>query len=119
DADGDTSTATLTLNVNNLDDPVTLNGLDVQSGELTVYEKNLSDGSAPDANALTQQGTFKVTAADGLQSLTVGGIAVVTAGVAAGFPQTVTTPEGNTLTVTGYDSATGTVSYRYTLTGNE
>ncbi|MGE8114035.1 retention module-containing protein [Pseudomonas sp. NPDC086566] len=118
DADGDTSTATLTLNVSNLNDPVTLNGLDVQNGELTVYEKNLSDGTAPDANALTQQGTFKVTAADGLQSLTVGGIAVVTGGVAAGFPQSVVTPEGNTLTITGYNPTTGVVSYSYTLTDN-
>ncbi|WP_313711320.1 retention module-containing protein [Pseudomonas sp.] len=118
DADGDTSTATLTLNISNLNDPVTLDGLDVQNGELTVYEKHLSDGTAPDANALTQQGTFKVTAPDGLQSLTVGGIAVVTGGVAAGFPQSVTTAQGNTLTITGYNPGTGVVSYSYTLTDN-
>ncbi|MBH3431279.1 Ig-like domain-containing protein, partial [Pseudomonas alkylphenolica] len=54
DADGDSSTATLTLNVNNLNDPVTLNGLDVDGGELTVFEKNLGDGSNPNASALTQ-----------------------------------------------------------------
>ncbi|MFJ4346666.1 retention module-containing protein [Pseudomonas sp. NPDC089401] len=119
DADGDTSSATLTLNVSNLNDPVTLDGLDKQGGELTVYEKHLNDGSAPDATALTQQGTFKVTAADGLQSLTVGGIAVVTGGVAAGFPQSVVTPEGNTLTILGYDPGTGVVTYSYTLTANE
>ncbi|PIK76525.1 retention module-containing protein [Pseudomonas sp. 382] len=118
DADGDTSTATLTLNISNLNDPVTLNGLDLQNGELTVYEKNLSDGTSPDANALTQQGTFKVTAPDGLQSLSVGGIAVVTGGVAVGFPQSLVTAQGNTLTITGYNSATGVVSYSYTLTDN-
>ncbi|WP_312817722.1 retention module-containing protein, partial [Pseudomonas sp.] len=118
DADGDTSTATLTLNISNLNDPVTLNGLDVQNGELSVYEKNLSDGTSPDANALTQQGTFKVTAPDGLQSLSVGGIAVVTGGVAVGFPQSVVTPQGNTLTITGYNPSTGVVSYSYTLTDN-
>ncbi|NIF29279.1 retention module-containing protein [Pantoea sp. Tr-811] len=119
DADGDTSSATLTLNVSNLDDPVTLDGLAQQGGELTVYEKNLAAGSSPDAAALTQQGTFKVTAADGLQTLSVGGISVVSGGVAAGFPQSTVTPEGNTLTILGFDPATGTVTYSYTLTGSE
>ncbi|MDF0732290.1 retention module-containing protein [Pseudomonas entomophila] len=119
DADGDTSTATLTLNITNLDDPVTLGGLDVNGGELTVYEKHLSDGSAPNAAALTQGGSFTVTAPDGLQTLTVGGITVLSGGVAVGFPQSITTPLGNTLTITGYNPATGVVSYSYTLLDNE
>ncbi|MFJ4247705.1 retention module-containing protein [Pseudomonas sp. NPDC089741] len=119
DADGDTSTANLVLNIHNNDDPVVLNGLDVNGGELTVYEKNLSDGTSPDTPALTQSGTFTVTALDGLQSLTVGGIAVVTNGVAAGFPQSVTSPLGSTFTVTGYNATTGVVSYSYTLVDNE
>jgi VCBS repeat-containing protein len=119
DSDGDTSTATLVLNIHNNDDLVTLDGLNVNGGELTVYEKNLSDGSSPNTPALTQSGTFTVTALDGLQTLTVGGIAVVTGGVAAGFPQSIVTPLGSTLTVTGYDSATGVVSYSYTLVDNE
>nr|WP_230853212.1 VCBS domain-containing protein [Pseudomonas fluorescens] len=119
DADGDTSSANLVLNVYNNDDQVTLNGLDVYGGELTVYEKNLSDGSSPSVSALTQNGTFTVTALDGLQTLTVGGIAVVTGGVAAGFPQSITTPLGSTLTVTGFNAATGVISYSYTLNDNE
>ncbi|WP_307942307.1 retention module-containing protein [Pseudomonas mosselii] len=119
DADGDTSTATLTLNVSNLNDPVTLGGLDVNGGELTVYEKNLADGSAPNPGALTQSGTFTVSAPDGLQSLSVGGISVVSGGVAASFPQSITTALGNTLTITGYNSATGVISYSYTLLDNE
>ncbi|WP_143515800.1 S-layer family protein, partial [Pseudomonas sp. R37(2017)] len=119
DSDGDSSTAYLELQVHNNDDPVVLTGLNVYGGELTVYEKNLSDGSAPDATALTQNGTFTVTALDGVTSLTVGGIAVVTAGVAAGFPQSVTTPLGSTLTITGFNAATGVVSYSYTLNDNE
>ncbi|WP_311886155.1 MULTISPECIES: retention module-containing protein [unclassified Pseudomonas] len=119
DADGDTSTANLVLNIHNNDDPVVLNGLDVNGGELTVYEKNLSDGSSPDTPALTQSGTFTVTALDGLQTLTVGGIAVVINGVAAGFPQSVVSPLGSTFTVTGYNPATGVVSYSYTLVDNE
>ncbi len=119
DADGDTSTANLVLSIHNNDDPVLLNGLDVNGGELTVYEKNLSDGTSPDTPALTQNGTFTVTALDGLQTLTVGGIAVVTNGVAAGFPQSVVSPLGSTFTVTGYNPATGVVSYSYTLVDNE
>ncbi|MFM9489519.1 beta strand repeat-containing protein, partial [Pseudomonas monachiensis] len=119
DADGDSSTANLVLQIHNNDDPVILNGLNVYGGELTVYEKNLSDGSNPDATALTQNGTFTVTALDGVTTLTVGGIAVVTAGVAAGFPQSITTPLGSTLTITGFNAVTGVVSYSYTLVDNE
>jgi VCBS repeat-containing protein len=119
DADGDTSTANLVLRIHNNDDPVTIDGLNVAGGELTIYEKNLSDGSVPDAGALTQNGTFTITALDGVTTLTVGGIAVVTNGVAAGFPQSITTPLGSTLTITGFNAATGVVSYSYTLADNE
>ncbi|MFJ2326223.1 retention module-containing protein, partial [Pseudomonas sp. NPDC087690] len=119
DADGDTSTANLVLQIHNNDDPVIINGLNVEGGELTVYEKNLTDGSAPDSTALTQNGTFTITALDGVTTLTVGGIAVVTNGVAAGFPQSVTTPLGSTLTITGFNATTGVVSYSYTLVDNE
>ncbi|WP_442962705.1 VCBS domain-containing protein [Pseudomonas sp. Leaf48] len=119
DADGDTSTANLVLQIHNNDDTVTIGGLDVAGGELTVFEKNLGDGSAPDTNALTQNGTFTITALDGVTTLTVGGIAVVTNGVAAGFPQSTTTPLGSTLTITGFNATTGVVSYSYTLTDNE
>ncbi|WP_223506900.1 retention module-containing protein [Pseudomonas sp. GL-RE-29] len=119
DADGDTSTANLVLQIHNNDDPVTIDGLNIEGGELTIYEKNLGDGSTPDAPALTQSGTFTITALDGVQTLTVGGIAVVTGGVSAGFPQSVTTPLGSTLTITGYDATTGVVSYSYTLADPE
>ncbi|MGY4815818.1 retention module-containing protein [Pseudomonas chlororaphis subsp. piscium] len=119
DADGDSSTANLVLQVHNNDDPVVIQGLNIEGGEITVYEKNLADGSSPDAGALTQSGSFTLTALDGMQSLTVGGINVVTGGVAAGFPQSVTTALGNTLTITGYNAATGVISYSYTLVDNE
>ncbi|WP_221178268.1 VCBS domain-containing protein, partial [Pseudomonas vranovensis] len=119
DADGDVSTANLVLNVTNLNDPVTLNGLNVNGGELTVFEKNLGDGSNPNTPALTQSASFTVTAPDGLQTLTVGGITVVSGGVASGFPQSATTALGNTLTITGYNPATGVVTYSYTLLDNE
>jgi len=116
DADGDSSTANLVLNIQN--HGVSLGGLDVTGGEITVYEKNLTEGTDPDATALTQTGTFTVNAADGLQSLTVGGIAVISGGVAAGFPQTIVTDSGAQFIITGYDPATGVVSYSYTLKDN-
>ncbi|MBC3350354.1 hypothetical protein HU811_27245, partial [Pseudomonas sp. SWRI196] len=84
DADGDTSTANLVLQVHNNDDPVIIEGLDTEGGELNLQEKNLSDGTNPDASALTQSGTFTITALDGVQTLSVGGINVVSGGVAAG-----------------------------------
>ncbi|WP_223542965.1 retention module-containing protein, partial [Pseudomonas sp. GL-B-12] len=99
DADGDSSTANLVLQIHNNDDPDTIGGLNVGGGELAVFEKNLSDGSAPDATVLTLSGTFTVAALDGVTTLSVGGIAVVIGGVAAGFPQSITTPLGSTLTI--------------------
>ncbi|MEX3776117.1 retention module-containing protein [Pseudomonas sp. MYb118] len=116
DADGDSSTAQLVLNVQN--HGVSLGGLDVTGGEITVYEKNLTDGTDPNAAALTQTGTFTVNAADGLQTLTVGGIAVISGGVPAGFPQSILTNSGAQFVITGYDPATGVVSYSYTLKDN-
>jgi Ca2+-binding RTX toxin-like protein len=91
--------------------PVEPRDHDVQlsDGALTLNEADLPGGP------VTQTGTFTVNAADGLQSLIVGGLAVVTAGVVAGFPLSVTTELGNTFSVTGYDPATGEVSYSYTL----
>ncbi|WP_032833671.1 retention module-containing protein, partial [Pseudomonas sp. URMO17WK12:I12] len=102
-----------------VNNPVTLDGLSVAGGELTVNEANLADGSASNPGALTQNGTFSISAPDGLSSLSIGGINVITGGVAIGFPQSITTQLGNTLTITGYNPATGVVSYSYTLNGNE
>ncbi|WP_297831811.1 type I secretion C-terminal target domain-containing protein, partial [Pseudomonas sp.] len=118
DADGDTSQANLVLNIHNNDDPVTLDCLNVRGGELTVYEKNLSTGTHPNAEALTQRGEFVVHAPDGLQSLNVGGINVVVGGVVQGFPLSVDTVIGSVLTITGYNAETGVVSYSYTLQHN-
>ncbi|MEN1835639.1 retention module-containing protein [Pseudomonas lijiangensis] len=87
----------------------------VSCSALTFNEANLCGGSQPDAGKLTQQGAFTVSAPDGLQSLTVGGIEVVVAGVVMGFPLTALTALGNSLSITGYDPQSGVVSYSYTL----
>src|SRR3546814_10019107 len=81
DGDGDISAATLTITINGSDDGVTVNGLAAVGAELIVDEDNLADGSSPDAAALTQDGSFSVSAPDGLANVSVGGVPVVTNGV--------------------------------------
>ncbi|WP_083491816.1 retention module-containing protein [Pseudomonas taeanensis] len=123
DADGDSDTANLVLKVRNLDDKVQIKDLDVRGGEHRVDEDDLAMGSDPSKESTTVSGTFKVQAPDGLLNLTVGGIQVVLNGVVSGFPQSVTTPLGNQLTITGFDADDGIldegiVSYSYTLLGS-
>ncbi|QKZ06230.1 retention module-containing protein [Pseudomonas eucalypticola] len=115
DADGDTSTAVLTLNIANINDQVTITAPEAGGLSTTVNEANLADGSAPNAAALVQNGQFTVSAPDGLQTLTVGGVAVVTNGVGISSPVSVVTQLG-TLTINSYNPTTGVVSYSYTLT---
>ncbi|MNZ25711.1 Poly(beta-D-mannuronate) C5 epimerase 7 [compost metagenome] len=123
DGDGDTDTATLTLSVTGTADGVVLGGLDGTGSEIVVDDANLSDGSAANPALLTQTGSFTFSAPDGVQSLTVGGSALISGGVLAGTLPTLTSGLGNTLTITGvdYDPATGsgTVFYSYTLLDNE
>ena len=81
--------------------PVTLSGLSVAGGELTLYEANLAKGSASNPGALTQNGTFSISAPDGLQSLSIGGVSIISGGVAVSFQQTITSALGNNLTIIG------------------
>ncbi|MDX7845973.1 hypothetical protein SJS51_20810, partial [Aeromonas caviae] len=77
-------------------------------------------GSDSSKESTTVTGDFTISAPDGVKTLSVGGINIVVNGVVAGFPLSgVTTPLGNTLTITGYNPATGLVSYSYTLNDNE
>ncbi|WP_440892094.1 retention module-containing protein [Aeromonas dhakensis] len=120
----DTVQSTLTITITPVDEPVELAGLQVEGGELTLNEASLADGNNPNAAALTQSGIFTFSAADGVQSLTLGGVALITNGqTITSFPQTIASPLGNQLTVTGinYNPATGTgsVSYSYTLNDSE
>ncbi|WP_024694578.1 VWA domain-containing protein [Pseudomonas syringae] len=87
----------------------------VSDSQLTLNEANLCGGSDLDPAALTQNGSFIVTAADGLQSLVVGGIEIVRGGVVMDFSQPVSTALGNSLSITGYDPVSGQVTYSYTL----
>ncbi|KEQ54180.1 Ig-like domain-containing protein [Sphingobium chlorophenolicum] len=128
DADGDPSTATLTITINGADDGVTITGLNgtpgIEGAEVVLLENDLSDGSSPDAAGLTKTGSFGVNGPDGLSSVTVGGVSVLSNGAFV-VGQVVTTPVG-TLTITGFTATAtqggvptaGTFTYSFVLTDN-
>ncbi|WOE68628.1 retention module-containing protein [Aeromonas allosaccharophila] len=120
----DTVTSTLVISITPVDEEVELAGLDLVGGEVQVSDTNLADGSAPNAAALTQSGVFTFNAPDGVQSLTLGGVTLITNGqLGTSFPQSIISPLGNVLTITAvtYNPVTGAgqVSYSYTLVNSE
>src|SRR3990167_965835 len=80
----------------------------------TVFESALATGSNADSDGEFVSGTFTLAHPDGtsvLQSLTINGMTVpILSLVGASF-----VGEHGTLTITGYDSATGVVSYSFEL----
>ncbi len=133
DGDGDLSHTTLTISIG--DATPTIGDLTPQGsgGDTTVNEKGLpassgSEGSgelaAPGADGDPSEhntGTFTITSPDGIATLTINGTAISAAALtnSASVPVNVTTPDGNTLTITGFNAGTGQVSYTYTLVDNE
>ncbi|PMR70458.1 hypothetical protein CR158_18585 [Halomonas heilongjiangensis] len=120
DADGDSDTATLTIAI--ADAGVSIDDLIPEGAEasLVVNEAHLAVGSDPTPDALTQTGSFTISAPDGVKSLSVGGESIVQDGAVADTLPTITTDAGNVLAITGYtDNGDGTytVSYSYTLNG--
>ncbi|MCO5090808.1 cadherin-like domain-containing protein [Bosea sp. (in: a-proteobacteria)] len=127
DSDGSTAEATLTITIRGTTDgaativPVDANGS--ATGENTVGERGLGD---PGDGSETTTGTVTVTAPDGLVSVTVGGTTITLDSLREldTTPVTVKTPMG-VLTITGFTPGTivggvptsGTLAYRYTLTG--
>lgn len=120
DGDNDSVTATLTIDIGNAKPEITGGlPLEAEGGALTLKEKYLSEGSAPDAAELTRVGTFTINSPDGVKSLSIGGINVIVNDALVDPMPAITTPQGNTLTVTGYDADTGTITYQVTLNGEE
>jgi VCBS repeat-containing protein len=117
DGDGDQSSTTLTVTINGSDDGVTIDGLSVQGGELSVNENDLPAGTDAGHDSLTDSGSFTFIAKDGLGSISIGGHDIALNG-----QTTVVDDATGTLKVTGvtYDAATGTgtVNYSYTLKDN-
>ncbi|WP_421340155.1 retention module-containing protein, partial [Aeromonas veronii] len=119
----DTVTSTLVISITPVDEAVGLDGLTLEGGEVLVSDANLVDGSAPNAAALTQSGVFTFNAPDGVQSLTLAGVTLITNGqLGASFPQSIISSLGNVLTISAvtYNPVTGEgqVSYSYTLGDN-
>jgi VCBS repeat-containing protein len=124
DGDGDTDPATLTVTIKDSDIKILDLTPKANGGDTKVEEDGLlasrgagesagSDGSGP----VTGNGDFKITSPDGVQTLTIDGKAVVVNGVFTAT--TIDTALGNKLNITGYDSATGVVTYNYVLVDNE
>ncbi|MFT4100113.1 MAG: cadherin-like domain-containing protein [Burkholderiaceae bacterium] len=118
DADGDTSTATLTITIRGTNDGVTLavpdaNGPDAD-GQASVHERGLDGGDG----SSTTSGRFTAGTPDGVGAIEVGGRTITAAELSEtdSRPIAIGTPRG-TLTITGYDAATGDVSWRYALDG--
>jgi VCBS repeat-containing protein len=85
------------------------------TGQVSVNEQGLL--SLADTRE-TSTGSIVITAAGGFTSITVGGLVLSGAQLAAlaGAPQTINTGVG-TLTLTGYNAGTGVLSFTYTLNG--
>ncbi|PIF73665.1 VCBS repeat-containing protein [Variovorax sp. 54] len=128
DADGDTSTTTLTITINGHSDAnpqiVPVDGNGAATGQTEVYERGLVDGpNGPDARE-NGSGVVTVSAADGLQTVTVGGRTLTLTELAnlGTTPIVITTPLG-TLTLTGFTATTsvggvptaGNLAYTFTL----
>ena len=118
DNDGDTSNeATLTINIKGTNDGVTITDLTPKAGggEGTLNENDLSpDGSDTTPESTVVIGDFKITAPDGLGTVVIDGVEVIT-GTTVNPGVTVVTPAG-ILTITAYDPSTGVVQYTYELT---
>ncbi|HEY0958673.1 MAG TPA: DUF5801 repeats-in-toxin domain-containing protein [Novosphingobium sp.] len=117
DGDGDASNATLTIAIGDSTPGITNLTPQAEGGDAIVDEDDLPNGSDTSKESTTGTGTFTINSPDGVGSLVIDGHTVITNGVFAG--QSWTTALGNTLTVTAFDSATGVVSYGYTLTAAE
>jgi len=126
DGDGDLAQTTLTISIDNSTPKISGLKPAADGGDATVFEDDLlatrgtgeSAGSDASKESTTANGDFTITSGDGVKTLTIHGVTVISNGALTGT-LVATTPLGNTLTVTGYNAATGVVSYSYTLNDNE
>ena len=122
DGEGGTDTATVTLTINGLDDALGITGLTdgaIGGTDGTVLESDLATGSNPAGTGETISGSFTIEAIDGIASLDVGGtnIALASLNASGTTPIAIATDNG-TVTINGFNSATGEVSYEFELTNS-
>ena len=102
-----------------VDHGVTVTPLDSDAAAevVTVHESGLANGTTPGAAdaPVSAGGSLIINAPDGVASIVIGNVTVFENGALTG--NTVSTDEG-TLTVTGYDPATGRLDFNYTLDRN-
>jgi VCBS repeat-containing protein/CshA-type fibril repeat protein len=131
DADGDTSSTTLTITINGTTDDIPIispvDGNGTATGQATVFEKGLV---APTDNSQTTTGTIIVTAPDGMASVTIEGKKFTVADLATfstlSPSAAINTGEG-TLKITGFSIVSGAIvaptagilSYQYTLNASQ
>ena len=116
----DAEPTTLTITIFAGDNGVEITNLTPQAegGDVLVDEDDLVPDGSDQTQSTTQGGSFNINAPDGVDTLTIDGNAVITAGVFAATSFT-TSVLGNTLSITGYNVETGEVTYTYTLDDNE
>jgi hypothetical protein len=122
DGDGDTSTATLTVHIQ--DATVSID-LPSAEADTTVYESGLpvrsgeAAGSAAAADSEHTEGTITITAKDGIKSLEIGGDTLTLQDLKdLGTTHHPIADATGTLTLTGFDEATGKLTYTYDLADN-
>ncbi|MGL4636686.1 MAG: Ig-like domain-containing protein [Beijerinckiaceae bacterium] len=123
DGKGGTDTAVLTLTVAPVDDTGAITNLADNAGNLAgtdaqVKESDLPTGTSPTGTGETATGTFTIADKDGIASLSVGGTVITLAQLQAATPLapiTIASPTYGSITITGFNPATGAVSYSYTL----
>jgi len=125
DGDTDTSTTKLQIIVNGANDPVVINGLEIDfpGYDIKVREENLADGSNPNASELVRVGDFTIDSPDGLATLEVAGITIFGDGVT--YPVAIPAQYGE-LQITGVtpvfdaegDVISATVTFQYTFSEN-
>ncbi|MCA0973873.1 VCBS domain-containing protein [Halomonas denitrificans] len=110
DADSDASSTTLTLTINGQEDDLPTITVTDSDGSVTGADNSVEEDSGE-----TVTGTFTVGGSAGIAGVTVAGIDVT--GATQANPVVITTGTQGTLTITGFDAATGEFSYSYTETG--
>ncbi|SDS52137.1 retention module-containing protein [Pseudomonas oryzae] len=99
------------------DNGVIIDGLGVVGGEVRLDEDDLPNGTDR-SDPLTQNGSFTITALDGIATVSIAGITLTYAELAnaSTYPLVIDTPAGE-LVINGYSGTEtgGTVSYTYTL----
>ncbi|WP_416916003.1 MAG: immunoglobulin-like domain-containing protein [Roseicyclus sp.] len=108
---------TATLRVLDIDHPATISGLGAAGGDLVLDEGDFATGTNEVKDSLTQSGVFTISAEDGVGTLSIAGVTVISNGVFT--PTEITTALGNTLSITSYSAETGEVGYSYTLLAAE